>query len=254
MPELAIFGLGELGKLFGGAALAAGYRVTPVLRKTPVPPVFEALAERTPLLIAVPEPSLSNVLASLPQARRADAILLQNELFPALWAGEPEAPTVMIPWLLKKKGDPQIVIRATPVFGRHADTVVDMHQALGVACVVLDDAAALARELVHKYAFILTINALGVWRDRTLGRWLAEEPVRVRDLAIELTRLGARLAAVEVDEAVSVQMVLQGMQAMASVSARGRSASTRLLRALGHTKRLGLTLPLLERIACDAQT
>ncbi len=253
MGELAIIGLGELGKLFGGAALAAGYRVTPVLRATPLQPVVSALPEDAPLLVAVSEPSLAGVFAALPAARRRHAILLQNELFPSFWRAELEAPTVMVPWLLKKKGNPQIEIRPTPVFGRHAALVNALHEALGLKCVVLDDGAALARELVYKYAFILTINALGLWRDRTLGRWLEEEPVRVRDLAAEVSQLGARMAESEIDQAVSVQLVLQGMRALAGVSARGRSASERVLRAQSAAKRLGLSLPLLDRIITDMQ-
>ncbi len=253
MQELAIVGLGELGKLFGSAALAAGFRVTPLLRSVPVAATVEALPEHTPLLIAVSEPSLPEVFAALPGNRRGDAILLQNELFPSFWANESEPPTVMIPWLLKKKGNPQIVIRGTPVFGRHTTTVNALHEALGIPCTPLEDASALAKELVYKYAFILTINALGVWRDRTLGRWLDEEPVRVRDLANEFTRLGALLANTQVDEHVAVQLTLAGMHAMATVSARGRSAAVRVARAQQNAKTLGLTLPLLELVAAEAK-
>src|SRR5688572_26348056 len=92
MPELAIFGLGELGKLYGAGALAAGFRVTPLLRQTPLNAVWTQLPERTPLLIAVSEPSLRSVLDNLPANRRGDAILLQNEVFPSLWSTEREAP------------------------------------------------------------------------------------------------------------------------------------------------------------------
>ncbi len=248
MTELAIFGLGELGKLYGAGALGAGFRVTPVLRSTKLAPLWDELAEGTPLLIAVSEPSLATVLESLPKSRHGDAILLQNELFPSLWAREPEAPTVMIPWLLKKQGQPQLVIRSTPVFGRHAQVVLAMHQALGLGCDVLDDSAALAHALSHKYTFILTINALGVFRDQTLGRWLDQDLALVRELASEASCLAARLAEIDVNMELAVEATLEGMRAMGAVNARGRSATTRLVRAQSEARRLDLALPLLQQI------
>jgi len=248
MAELLIFGLGELGKLYGAGALGAGFRVTPVLRSTPLEPLWNGLPERTPLLIAVSEPSLSAVLQALPATRSGDSILLQNEIFPSLWAHAPEAPTVMIPWLLKKKGQPQIVIRSTPVFGRHAGAVVAMHEALGLRCDVLKDSTELAHALAHKYTFILTINALGVWRDQRLGRWLDEDLALVRDLASEAASLAGRLAEIEIDTQVAIEATLDGMHAMQAINARGRSATTRLSRAQSEAKRLGLVLPLLEQI------
>ncbi len=249
MEELVIFGLGELGQLYGGAALAAGYRVTPVLRATPVGPLLAGLPPRTPLLIAVPEAGLDAVLSGLPPPRREDAILLQNGIFPSLWTGAAGTPTVMVPWLLKKQGAPQIVIRSTPVFGRHAGLVLALHAALHIDAVVLDDAHALAQALADKYAFILTINALGVWRDQTLGRWLDEEPVRVRALAAEAGSLAARLADVAPDRDRAEEAVLAGMFALRDVSARGRSAASRLAHADAAARRLHLVLPLLSQLS-----
>jgi len=248
MAELLIFGLGELGKLYGAGALGAGFRVTPVLRSTPIEPIWSTLPAGVPLLIAVSEPSLPAVLQALPASRFGDAILLQNEIFPSLWAHAPEAPTVMIPWLLKKKGLPQIVIRSTPVFGRHAAAVVAMHEALGLESKVLESSIELAHALAHKYTFILTINALGVWRDQSLGRWLDEDLPLVRDLASEASSLASRLVETEIDTEIAIDATLEGMQAMQAISARGRSATIRVTRAQNEAKRLGLALPLLSQI------
>jgi len=249
MRDLLVWGVGELGKLYGSGALAAGFRVTPILRTSDVPITLAGRSPDTPILIAVSEQGLPDVLDSVPRAQKGQVILLQNELFPSLWATEAEAPTVMIPWLLKKKGDPQIVIRETPVYGVHSEVVKAMHEALGLPCATLDSASALASELADKYAFILTINALGVVRDRTLGGWLREEPVRVRDLASEACQLAARLAETPLDEARRIQRVLQGMHALSALSARGRSAGARVTRAQAHARALGLDLPLLFQIS-----
>lgn len=248
MRELLIFGLGELGKLYGAGALGAGFRVTPVLRSTPLEPLWSTLPAGTPLLIAVSEPSLPAVLQALPASRFGDAILLQNETFPSLWAHAPEAPTVMIPWLLKKKAQPQIVIRSTPVFGRHVGAVVAMHEALDLRSNVLENTTELAHALAYKYTFILTINALGVWRDQSLGRWLDDDMALVRDLAGEASSLAARLAEIDIDTQQAIDATLEGMRAMQAISARGRSATTRLSRAQSEAKRLGLVLPLLAQI------
>lgn len=248
MRDLVIWGVGELGKLYGAGALAAGLRVTPLLRSSDVHGTLSALPLDTPLLIAVSEPGLGQVLETIPEVRKGQMILLQNELFPSLWASWAAPPTVMIPWLLKKKGDPQIVIRETPVYGPHGKLVETIHGALGLPCSMLADAAILCAELADKYAFILTINALGVLRDRTLGGWLREEPVRVRDLAVEAAQLASKLADTKLDEARSVQRTLAGMHALNAISARGRSAGARVARAQERARTLGLTLPLLASV------
>jgi hypothetical protein len=247
MRDLIVYGLGQLGQLYGSAALRAGLRVTPITRALEPEAVLTSLPARTPVLVAVGEDALASALDTL-GTRVADAILLQNELFPSAWQAHGVEPTVMVPWLLKKSGAPLTVPRPTPVYGTHAELVEALHAALAIPCERLASRSALEQALVDKYAFILTINALGLARDRTLSIWLSEDPLRVRALAEEAATLGERLCGASVDRARSVQAVLEGMHGLGSMSARGRTARSRVARALAHAERLGLEVPSLREV------
>jgi hypothetical protein len=253
MRDLVIVGLGELGRWLGAGALGTGMRVTPVLRNTPLEPVWASVPVETPIVVAVSEDALDDVLAHVPSARHAELVLLQNELFPSRYAHLDAAPAVLVPWLLKKRGLPQIVIRPTPVFGRHAALIAELCTALHVPCEPLPDADALARALADKYTFILSINALGTLHDLTLGTFLHEHPELTRAVAMEAGRLSARLSGTPIDDARSEACVLEGMGAMAQIGARGRTARARVLRALERAQHLGLPMPKLEEIAQSSE-
>ncbi|HEY6876796.1 MAG TPA: hypothetical protein VI299_02210 [Polyangiales bacterium] len=245
MRDLVVYGLGELGQLYGAAALRTGMRVIPITRSVDPHTVLTTVAPDTPIMVAVGEDALPSVLDVL-GPRLAHAILLQNELFPSAWQARGQTPTVLVAWLLKKRGTPLSIARPSPAFGRHAELVEALHAALAIPTERLLDEQALGRAIVEKYAFIVTINALGLLRDRTLGTWLQEDPLRVRALAEEASRLGARLCEVEIDLAHTAQVVAEGMHALGTMSARGRSAEARVARALAHGARLGLDLPALR--------
>jgi hypothetical protein len=253
MRDLVVYGLGELGQLYGGAALRAGLRVTPITRASDPRSLLSPLAPEVPILVAVDERALEDVLSTFEPARSGQLILLQNELFPSQYEALPEAPTVFVPWLLKKRGMPLLVARETPVFGRFSALVCELHAALGLPAVALGSERELHRALVEKYAFIITINALGVLRDRTLSMWLQEDPLRVRALSHEAAKLGAELCGSEVDSAACIHAVEEAMRALGAMGARGRTAPERVARALAHGERLGLALPELARVAREAR-
>lgn len=248
MRDIVVFGLGQLGQLLAGGALRAGLRVTPITRSSAPGDVLAPLAIETPVLVAVGEDALAPALEAL-GPRGEWAILLQNELFPSSWQACGHTPTVMVPWLLKKPSAPLTVPRPTQVYGRQVELVAAIHEALAIPCERLADEASLRQALVDKYAFIATINALGLLRDRTLAIWLAEDPLRVRALALDAATLGERLCGETVDRAQSVEAVLTGMRALGGMSARGRSARTRVERAQANALQLGLELPALSAIA-----
>jgi ketopantoate reductase len=252
MNDFVVWGPGELGRWFGGAALRLGMRVTPITRGMNVREALGGLHHETPILAAVGEDALDEVLAGLPEVRKGSVILLQNELFAAAWQRHHVRPTVMVPWLLKKRGQPELVGRATRVHGVHAELVTALHRVLGVPCITLEDASAVHQALVEKYAFIVTINALGLVQDATLAELLEIAPGRVKVLASEATQLGAALAAGHIDESESVSATHEAMRALGTVSARGRTAAARIKRALGHARALGLSLPELEAIGREA--
>jgi ketopantoate reductase len=249
MRDLIIVGLGELGQLYGASALRAGLRVTPVTRHTSLEGAVEQLGRDVPILVAVGEADLDGVLAALPPARRDAVILLQNELFPERWERHDLTPTVMVPWILKKRGQPLLVARSTPVYGRFAELVRALHEVAGFEAEVLPTRAALEQALVDKYAFILTVNALGLLRDLPLEAWLAQDPANVRELALEAAQLGAALCGGAPNPQQSLLAVERGMRAMGAMRARGRSAGERVQRAVANARKLGIATPLLAQAA-----
>jgi hypothetical protein len=258
MRDLIVMGLGELGSLYANAALKHGMRVTPLTRKLAPASALSQAPSATPILVAVGEADLDVALESLPSDRRGSLILLQNELFPRQWARfTTHTPTVMAPWLLKKKGEPLLVARSTPVFGQFAPLMVELHQVLGFEAEVLPDEAALHQAIVDKYAFILTVNALGLLEDLSLGDWSTKDPVQVDALAREAALLGAKLVHEEsemesarpIDIDASVAQVRVGMRAMAAMRARGRTAKSRVERATANAARFGVPVPSLDRAA-----
>jgi ketopantoate reductase len=249
MRELIIVGIGELGKLLGAGALRAGVRVTPVTRAQRLEDVLAQVGPDAPVLVSVAEDALDPLLAALKTARRRQIALLQNELFPSRYRAHGLAPSVLVPWILQKRGLPTMVARPSPLFGPLADLFAEIFGALSLPHVRAHDEGELAQALVDKYTFILTINALGVSADRTLGTWLQEDPALVWDVCEDATRLGQALVEAPIDPARARLACDEGMHALAQIPARGRTARERLLRALAHARRLELSLPALARIA-----
>lgn len=227
-----VIGMGQLGRLFGGAALACGYQTTPVLRDAPV----DVTTLRGPVLVTVGEKALPEVLASIPSQRRDDVILVQNELFPDAWGNA--RPTVAVVWSNVKKGRPVEVGRATHVFGSYAQFVRELHNALEVPCVELRSFMELEQELVAKYAFILGVNALGLEEPRTIGEWLDADPARVDAVLAQTIALGE--AQVGHACAGAAPIARAAMEALRAMPAAGRTARERLTRARDVAKKLGV--------------
>lgn len=245
---LIVFGVGQLGRLFGGAALRLARPVYPITRSMNPGEVWRAAPADTPLLVAVDEASLPEVLASIPPDRRREVILLQNEIFASTWerAGL-EQVTALAFWTLCKPGQPQLVGARSAVHGRHGPLVAALHEALDIPCVVLGSERERDAELAAKYALILTINGLGVKADRRVGEWL-ERGEEVSSLMEEACALGSRLAGLPASTEVSRDLVWGALERMSAMPARGRSAPVRVQRALASARTLGVRVPSLEAI------
>ena len=103
-------------------------------------------------------------------------------------------------------------------------------------------------ELVAKYAFILTINALGLIEDTTVGAWLEKDRERVTAVLDDAIQLGERYAGRACRRERALAGALAGMTGMGSLKAKGRSAPSRLRRALSDAEEAGLELPALTAI------
>lgn len=248
--ELGVIGIGQLGQLYAGGALRLGLRVTPLLRGQDRPAFYDALPPGTPLLLSLPEDALAGEVAQVPAARKDDVVLVQNELFPTQWRALGLAnPTVLTVWLSKKKSRPVEVARATLAHGPFARLFVQIHEALGLPARVATDESELLQDIVAKYVFILTINALGLVENLTLGEWLKRDPEGVRALIAEAARLGSWHAGQEVPPERLTPAVLAAMEALHGYPARGRSAGERLARAQRDLAEATIAAPRLLEIA-----
>lgn len=248
MRDFVVVGLGQLGELYAGGALRAGWRVQAVRRGDDPRRVIDT-HPGAPVLVSVGEPDLMAVLSAIPTERRPDVILLQNDLFPSDWQHFVDAPTVAVVWLNRKKGAPPQVARPTTLYGRHAAAMVEVHTRLDLSAEVLPDDGALGRELVAKFAFIVAVNGLGVAEDRTVGEWRRRDPDTVARLVDEGLRLGIARLGRPIDEASARRAIDEAMAALEDMPVRGRSAPTRVQRALSLARELSVPMPGLSALA-----
>lgn len=241
MRACVVIGVGQLGRLFGGAALACGYQTTPVVRGAPLD-----LGEGCgPILVTVSERALPDVLATIPPQRRDDVILVQNELFPDVWRatlGSDARPTVAIVWSNVKRGRPVEVGRATHVHGSYAQFMRELHNATDVPCVEMQSPMDLDQELVAKYAFILAVNALGLEKARTVGEWLEADAARVDAVLSQTIALGEARVGHASPGAQSIARA--AMESLRAMPAAGRTAQSRIDRAREVARRLNVSFAL----------
>ena len=248
--EMLVFGAGQLGQLYAAGALRLGIRVWPLTRQMDADQTMAAFPDGHPILLGVAEASFADALRKIPDSRRQDVVLVQNELFPAQLAewGLDKA-TVLTVWLSKKKGRPIEVARTSSAYGRHAALFHRMHQALELPSTVLTSAEELHTDIAAKFTFILTINALGLVENLSLGQWLEKDHTQVSRLIDEARALAQMHLQANVDAAQTRQRVMEAMEGLHDYPAKGRSAKARLSKALDDAARFELDLPCLRQIA-----
>ena len=250
LNDMAIVGLGQLGQHLGSGALRAGYRVTPVLRQDDPERTLHSLPSGSPVLVAVGEADLTDALLSLPTAQHEDVILLQNELFPSVWeaTGFPH-PSVVVPWFLKKPGQPVLVGRPSALYGRFAAEMAAIHDALGLPHERVPHETALGEALASKFVFVLTINALGLVRDLTLGQWRNEDDGQLDAVFEDALHLAEAKLGCKVREQVLREDLEEALEGLSSMRALGRSAPLRVSSALADAATLHVPTPKLRAIA-----
>jgi hypothetical protein len=226
--RMYVVGPGQIGRWLASAALADGTTVVPVRRNDSVETIDGPLG--TPILLAVPESAWEQRWLALPTERRADVIFVQNDLFPhdVPWHGD-ETATFAAVWVLRKPGFPEIVGNTTGVGGRHAQTVARWCETLGVGGLLLRG-HEVVDELAAKWAFLLVANAWGLAGAVVLGDEVAghdRDALLDEACALAEVRAGRRVSEAWLRERVSHALV-----AMAGMPARGRTARSRVERAL----------------------
>jgi hypothetical protein len=243
---ILVYGVGEIGSIFALGALKSDATVVPITRATDRERAFAAVHAFTPVVLSVPEAHLALAVREVPPDRKGDVVLVQNEMFPSEWhALGLDRPTIATMWVLRKKGQPQLGARPTTLHGPHAQSMAAFLTSADVAATAVDEAASLY-DIALKYAFIVTVNALGVRGDMRVGEWMTHDPGLIDALLTEGVALGAARAGIACDTASAIDELLPAMHAFGAMPARGRTARERVDRAIACAATLGVRAPTLR--------
>ncbi len=250
---MVIIGLGQLGRVFAGGFLRAGYRVVPVNRDADVDIVAARHPEPELVLVAVAEPDLHTVLAALPPQWKERAGLIQNELLPRDWEQHGIAsPTVIPVWFEKKKGTDARPLIPSPVFGPATEAVLAALQAIDIPCREIASAQDLAYELVRKNVYILTTNIAGLRTGGNVGELWQQQRDFARSVAQEIVQIQDWLTGQKNDPERLIEGMVEAIEADPAHQCTGRSAPARLARALQHADEAKLVVPVLREIQQSA--
>jgi len=246
-------GVGEIGGVFARGLLRVGYPVIPVTRDMDMEQVAREVAEPLAVIVAVAEKDIDHVLADIPKGWRDRLILLQNELLPNDWQRHDiNNPTVVSVWFEKKPGQDFKVLIPSPVYGDHAQLVMDALTALGIPVRKLDSESELLQELVLKNVYILTTNICGLETGGTVSElWQRHEKI-ARAVADEVMDLQAWLTQQSLDREQLIVGMLKAFDGDPEHKCMGRSAPARLERALKIADEAGIMARKLREIHAQA--
>jgi len=189
----------------------------------------------------------------VPNAWRDRLILLQNELLPNDWKKHGiDNPTVISVWFEKKPGQDFKVLIPSPVYGPHAQMIVEAMTALGIPTNKLHSDEALLQELVLKNVYILTTNIAGLEAGGTVSRLWSKCEKLARQVADEVMDIQAFLTGETLDREALVKGMLVAFDGDPDHNCMGRSAPARLERALKIADEAGLAVRKLREIHSQA--
>lgn len=247
---IAIVGIGQLGGVFAKGFLRLGYPVLPVIRKSNPQQIAESNPGIKLVVAAVAEDDISGTLSNLPHVWRDQICLIQNELLPGDWKRrEIENPTVISIWFEKKKGMDSKVLLSSPVFGPNANLIKDALGEVDIPANVLSNEADLEYELVRKNIYIITINIAGLVVGGTVGVLWRDHHDLASEIAGEVLDIQGWLTGSTLDRDRLIKGMLEAIEADPEHKCMGRSAPSRLKRALTFADEAGIKAPKLREIA-----
>jgi hypothetical protein len=248
--SVVVIGLGQLGRVFAGGLLRAGYTVVPVNRGDDMAVLAQAHPAPEMVLVAVGEHDLHAVLGALPAIWKPRVALIQNELLPRDWLQHGMVdPTVISVWFEKKKGIDAKPLIASPVAGPGAALLCRALAAIELPCREVSLGDALLFELVRKNVYILTTNIAGLKTGGTVAELWAQHESFARQVANEVMDIQDALTGAQHDRAALVAGMLEAFDGDPQHGCTGRSAPARLARAIGHADEFGLAVPTLRALA-----
>jgi len=245
---VVVIGIGEMGGLFARGLLRLGHPVFPVTRDTDMRRLAKQLPKPRLVLVAVGEGALAPLLDEIPKTWRTRLALLQNELLPDDYQHLRDV-TVISVWFEKKRGQDAKVIIPSPAYGPRAQLLAKALATLHIPVTLIERPRDMLFELVAKNLYILTSNIAGLRTGGTVGQLWAEHQDLARTVANEVITLQERLTGSRFNNDDLIGAMVRAFEGDPEHQCMGRSAPTRLQRALQHADRLGLELPTLRQIA-----
>jgi len=244
-----LVGVGQMGAVFAHALLRAGVTLVPVRRGDDLEAVAHTHPHPERVLVTVGEADLEGVLSSLPEGWRDRLLLLQNELLPGDWERYGVVdPTVAVVWFEKKASTAVKVIRPTPVAGPGAAHVVGALRGIGIDAFEVPRGRLLF-ELVAKNLYILTSNLAGLRTGGTVGELWSEHRAFAEAVASEVLDLQEALSGKTLPRDALLEAMVAAFDADPAHACTGRSAPSRLARALSQAERLGIDMPTVRSLS-----
>ncbi len=247
---IVVLGIGELGSVFARAFLKNNYPVYPITRVTDINEL-KASIDPELILVCTAEGDLQSALSSIPSDWKDRVAMMQNELLPRDWESHNFTnPTVISVWFEKKKGMDSKVLISSPAYGVKAQTLCDSLALIDIPAHVVADENELLFELVLKNLYILTTNIAG----------LAIEPGAnvddlrnnhlslMRDVSKDVLTLQAQLTEQFFNEEQLEQGMIKAFEGDLTHGCMGRSAPSRLDRALELANKFNLEVATLQKI------
>lgn len=246
-------GVGEMGGVFARGLLKLGTPLVPVTRDMQLSEVADRISDPFAVLVSVAEKDIDSVLAQMPEPWRDRLILLQNELLPNDWTKHGvKNPTVVSVWFEKKPGQDFKVLIPSPVYGPHAQLVMDALGSLGIPTRKLDNDQQLLHELVLKNVYILTTNIAGLETGGTVSELWNRHEKFARAVVADVIEIQSWLTRQQLDTEPLVRGMLEAFDGDPEHQCMGRSAPARLERALKIADDAGLTVHKLREIHSQA--
>lgn len=247
---IIVIGLGELGSVFARGFLRLGYPVQGVTRDMDIEDLAKKIPKPTGVLVAVGESDIHHTLANIPQAWQNKLILLQNELLPRDWksANIPN-PTVISVWFEKKKGIDSKVVLPSPIYGPNDKLVFEALSQVDLPSFMLDSEAELGYELVRKNLYILTTNIAGLEVGGDVESLMNEHADLMNKVANDVLDIQNSLTDMKLERDQLLAGLIEAINGDLKHGCMGRSAPSRLTRALGFADQANLEVSTLRSIA-----
>jgi len=245
---IVVIGIGEIGSVLARGFLRTGYPVYPVTRDLNMDAVAAEIDDPEAVVVAVGESELDEVLSKLPAEWKSRLILIQNELLPKDWQKYDLQPTVISVWFEKKKGQDVKVVVASPIYGDKSGLLSNALNALDIPNTIISDFGQMTLELVRKNYYILTSNIAGLRVGGTVGELWDKHQDFAKKVLADVHKLQEWLVSDTLDNEELTRAMLLAFEGDPQHGCMGRSAPSRLKRALAIAEQAGIDVPTLKSI------